>query len=57
MMGLTEAKLFSANGILMPLIDSITKGRCCSLCFVTSMQMVILFGYWHFGVHTSLDFY
>lgn len=37
MMGLTEAKLFSANGILMALIDSIKKGRCCFLFFATSV--------------------
>jgi len=35
MVGLAEAELFPANGILMPLIDSIKKGRC---LFFTLLQ-------------------
>lgn len=38
MMGLAEAELFPANGILMPLIDSIKKRKALILFFAVHLQ-------------------
>lgn len=54
MVGLAEAELFPANGILMPLIDSIKKGRCLfftllQACRWLSYLIIDIFGSYFIG--------